>query len=506
MSWLPTVLLGRRGAALLVAALLLPQLLLWPRTSDDAYITFRYLVNVGQGHGLVFNVGERVEGFSHPLYLALLSPALAVASDGAALESWAKLVGVLATLGTASMILDLLRRSAGSLAGIAAGMLLLLGAPGVHVYASAGLETPLLACLLAAVVWMEVRGSGWSAPLIGLAPLIRPEGILYPVMWLLVRAVRSPSRGRRLVLPALLALSPICAYEVFRVLYYGDWLPNTFYAKPPGLFGGPRGWADLLPLALGAPLIAFGHRVARARSPEIARGWSLALAFVIAGSAFVLYARRDWMLFGRLVVPVWPLAAWLMAHGVTSLVRSAASWRRIAAPTLVVAVLVGFGLDARRAGREPGVVEVMRGRAQLAGGEWLAGQIATGETVATARLGGFGYRLLHHTVWDIAGLTDREVARHIYRTGKLDWARHPVAARRPDWQAVVVDFTCGCLVHADPELERDLAQNYRLVGTVPQGPSQAWKFFRRRSVAAPVAAGEDQPRGRAYASASSERR
>ena len=33
-------------------------------TQDDAFISFRYAQNFLNGHGLVFNIGERVEGFT----------------------------------------------------------------------------------------------------------------------------------------------------------------------------------------------------------------------------------------------------------------------------------------------------------------------------------------------------------------------------------------------------------------------------------------------------------
>ena len=41
--------------------------------SDDCYISFRYARNLVEGHGLVYNPGERVEGFSNPLWVLLLA-------------------------------------------------------------------------------------------------------------------------------------------------------------------------------------------------------------------------------------------------------------------------------------------------------------------------------------------------------------------------------------------------------------------------------------------------
>ena len=41
--------------------------------SDDAFITFRYADNFIRGKGLVYNAGERVEGYTNFLWLILLS-------------------------------------------------------------------------------------------------------------------------------------------------------------------------------------------------------------------------------------------------------------------------------------------------------------------------------------------------------------------------------------------------------------------------------------------------
>jgi hypothetical protein len=45
---------------------------------EDAYISFRYVENLLDGHGLVYNIGERVEGFTHPLWLLLITPPTAL--------------------------------------------------------------------------------------------------------------------------------------------------------------------------------------------------------------------------------------------------------------------------------------------------------------------------------------------------------------------------------------------------------------------------------------------
>jgi hypothetical protein len=45
---------------------------------DDAYISYRYAQNLAQGNGLVFNRGERVEGYSNFLHVLMMTPAFFV--------------------------------------------------------------------------------------------------------------------------------------------------------------------------------------------------------------------------------------------------------------------------------------------------------------------------------------------------------------------------------------------------------------------------------------------
>ncbi|MCS6774610.1 MAG: hypothetical protein NZ693_10935 [Thermoflexales bacterium] len=69
-------------------------------TIDDAYITFRYVKQWVAGNGLVFNIGERVEGYSNFLWIVLLAPLYALGVD---LVLASKVLGVL--LGVVTLLL-----------------------------------------------------------------------------------------------------------------------------------------------------------------------------------------------------------------------------------------------------------------------------------------------------------------------------------------------------------------------------------------------------------------
>src|SRR5438132_1627459 len=70
---------------------------------DDAFITFRYVDNFVHGHGLVYNVGERVEGYTDFLWAMLLS-LIAFVSPHVNLLAAAQVLGV--GFGAATMILS----------------------------------------------------------------------------------------------------------------------------------------------------------------------------------------------------------------------------------------------------------------------------------------------------------------------------------------------------------------------------------------------------------------
>src|SRR5689334_12867356 len=65
--------------------------------TDDAYISYRYAQNLVAGQGLVFNPGERVEGYSNLLYVLLLTPAFLV-TGGLGIYVYASLLNLAFTL------------------------------------------------------------------------------------------------------------------------------------------------------------------------------------------------------------------------------------------------------------------------------------------------------------------------------------------------------------------------------------------------------------------------
>ena len=231
------------SAALLVAAMgfALSAQTLFPRfVVDDAYITFRYAENLALHGELNWNIGEDpVEGYTGVLFPALLAGFI---KAGVSPIMGSRVISLLSYwLGFASLFL-LARRI--SLPALPQSSLLLLYAttPILFTHAFSGMETTLFfALMLASLVSALTRRDTFLALLLLLTSLTRPEGVAFSFFTFAAVAFARRREGaaalRSFLARALgLYLLPAVLYFAWRVSYYGQFLPNTFYAKLEGGF------------------------------------------------------------------------------------------------------------------------------------------------------------------------------------------------------------------------------------------------------------------------------
>jgi arabinofuranosyltransferase len=315
----------------------------YPFITDDAYISFRYAYNFATTGALVFNPGERVEGYTNFLWTLLLGLLLKARLRP---EVMARLLGFAFGAATLLLVYLLGRRYRG---GRPTGWELLapvtLPASGVFaVWCSGGLETQMFTALCLGGVTAYVgeraaqrRGRGlWlSGFLLALASMTRPEGLLFFGLVALHRLLANLLGERRLrptagELGLLLGFAiPFGAFFAWRTLYYGYPLPNTFYVKAQGgssasalRWGVPYlkdfvedAWLyPVLPLALLLPLL---RPRTTAAPPTPAPGGapggvrprfflSLLSLLVVPYVAYVVAVGGDFMAMGRFFVPVLP--------------------------------------------------------------------------------------------------------------------------------------------------------------------------------------------------------
>ena len=206
--------------------------------SDDAYITFRTVDNLVSGHGLTWNIDERVQAFTHPLWALVLAAAYALTRE---IHLTAIAISAILAVGTA--LLYAARLTTTSLAATVG--IVVLGLSKAYVdYSTSGLENPLTHLLLALYFIAYVkrphtdRSLGLLALLGGLVALNRMDAILLVLPGLLQCAYER--RSLRTVGLVVLGLAPLVIWELFSLLYYGFPFPNTAYAKlNTGLAAGP---------------------------------------------------------------------------------------------------------------------------------------------------------------------------------------------------------------------------------------------------------------------------
>jgi hypothetical protein len=355
--------LGRAERALVLAlAVAATGALCWNASrlaflGDDAFISFRYARHLAEGLGLVWNPGERVEGYTNFLWVVLLSSGMRVGLEP---ELLAQVLGLASGALVCVALLRLGARgsSAGSLWAWLPVSFLCLGGS-FAAWCTGGLETMFFTLLV--FLGFGAASARPSRPLatalaLAAAALTRPEGLLFASLaslWLAGETL--PERRRRTRTAAALALlwGVILAHLFWRRTYYGYWLPNTFYAKVPapwleqGLeyfrrFQEQYRLAWFLPL-WGLALLGKHRREAL-----------LALAFTLPYLGYVLAVGGDQFEY-RFLVPVLPLAAWLFGQGLRALhgrlrdmlprpVQIAAT----ALPTLLLLLAVRAGYERHR--------------------------------------------------------------------------------------------------------------------------------------------------------------
>ena len=340
-------------AALFVLGLARAAQLAW--VCDDAFISLRYAQNLVLGDGLVYNPGERVEGYTNLLWTLILAGLLALGIPplrAAEIPGIAAYAALALGLARASWVRS--RMQGLPFLPLAAGLVLV--SDDFHVWATGGLETLLFAFLATeALILLRLRPDSLRAALaagvlLALLVLTRPDGLLFAGAGAASPWFPTGGRDRATRLQRSLAtLAPVvlvlAVLVPWKLAYYGELLPTAFYAKSAtrpyvsqglvyvGLYLA-KNW--FLLAAGGLALGSFALR--RPVLPEASRGdETFFLASAALFTAYLVNVGGDFM-FARRILPVVPLVLLALESRVlripTPRIRNAA-----AAVTLTAAAL-----------------------------------------------------------------------------------------------------------------------------------------------------------------------
>jgi len=319
---------------------------------DDAYITFRTVENFLSGHGLTFNPLERVQTYTHPLWMFLISGVYFVTNRLLGIAFWAQLyytvvaISVMVSVAAALVLVYGVGRS--MLSGVLAITILILSKAYID-YSTSGLENPLSHLILVVFLWVYFRSGGVSlrklfllSLLAALAALNRPDTLLLylPAVGYAWWQVRDRWQG---ALRVLLGFLPLILWELFSLFYYGSLSPNTAYAKlSTGISAGmlvKQGYfyflnsVSLDPLTL--TMIAFVILL-----PFLVKEWRFMplIAGIVLYLAYILYIGGDFMSGRYFAAPL------LMAAGILAVYP----FRDLKAFGLLLLVTLLLGLTSPR--------------------------------------------------------------------------------------------------------------------------------------------------------------
>jgi hypothetical protein len=460
---------------------------------DDQMISMRYARNLAHGEGLVWNPGERVEGYTNPGWTLVEAGVHLLPLSDAKTSLAVKVITWLLACGVVLLAERLTRQllPGDTLAPLFVLIVLAL-CDDLLFWAVNGFDTTLVmfVFLLAIVRLLEERNGTprpWTYVLLALLPIVRSDAYY---IWAGGAAVAlGLSKDRRQTTRWLVgSLALPAAHVLWRRSYYGAWLPNTFFVKAS--IGTAR-WTSAIAYLKGfvahysAALVVVAVGAWRNRTSPAP--WLLISG--LAGVGYVFLVGADMYTYTRFLAYFIPVLLALTAFSVVTLSRD-----RLAAGALLVAVGLSilfqigingpsrFALLASTNGfPEAGTVVAVA----------IRDNSAPEASVAVIAAGIVPY-FSHRPAIDLMGLTDPHVAHLAPHAGasighvKFDPAYS--LGRRPDFVVALWAEgytsnspdrpTLELQMAADPTFIADYA-NQKLVIPTPNGPS--WVFASRHS-------------------------
>lgn len=211
---------------------------------DDAMISMRYARNLVEGHGLVFNPGEPVEGYSNPLWTLWMALVHAIGPGDMFAPLIVALTGVLLLLASGYVAHRLAHLTWGHLAAADLALTFLLFNYAYLFWTLRGMEVGALGLLLIVAALFAIRfvETADRTHLVGVAIalaaaiLTRRDAVVGAgvIAAYLGRALTGRDRVAAVVATLVATSTAFAAQSAFSFWYYGALLPNTYYLKMTG--------------------------------------------------------------------------------------------------------------------------------------------------------------------------------------------------------------------------------------------------------------------------------
>lgn len=463
---------------------------------DDAGISFVYARNLAAGHGLVSQPGvPPVEGFSNPLWVFILAPFFAVGLFHPFIVP--KALSILFVGVSFFFIHRIVQRFTDVRFTLSLAVLFFLATNASFViWTCSGLENPLFVALITFLLYLISKVSGDSpvsnkltilAGVVASAiALTRPDGLVYVLIFpVAVFLTRIPFKREKLI-SSVKALASYSAafllvfgsYILFRILYFGEIYPNTYYVK-----GGPTMSVALEALTLQPVYLTklqeilqsvFGSKLWLLTPALIVlwivstireRIWRshemvLLITFLLSGFTYLILI-KDWMGEYRLATPFFSLIYIFLGVAIFRSVKLIPWKSRYAALSTMVVILLVAGFSVPQHYKR--LVKFYKEKpVTFAGVAQRYGHtfndyadslgIANGSFLVPDVGGTMYYSKLR--IYDLAGLCDPVIARTLQkdRPRLLEYVFEEI---RPTFIHTHGWFTVMARFHEDPRFETD---------------------------------------------------
>lgn len=427
--------------------------------ADDAFISFRYAINLSRGHGLVYNPGTWVLGTTTPLWTTFIA---ILATLGWPLEIFSIVLNICAA--TLSVLLFLKHCPSAKFSSsfsMTCMLCCVLFLPLIQMSTTSGMEAAVYFLFVLLAFDVALKRSWILAGILAAACFaFRPDGILV----IAILSVWHMYERRRLPITLLLTfLALILPALYFEYAYYGALLPHSIVAKhlihPGGilenarviLFRFTRNDLDIAIAAVGCVGITL---LTRRRLQSLDKLLLVWLACYVIG---LIFSGVD-PIFYWYFYPISLLFVLLGAKGILLTLQEAADSKQVhrhsdklflgllTALTIIYAISFHLRFTDRSANLE----------AYTRHAPALVAQVQSGESVYLCETGFLGYHLINNRIIDSSGINSPEMIEVIRRekeTKPDDWFNWHVEAIRefkPDW---VISIQSMCSTELLPTLD-----------------------------------------------------
>lgn len=445
--------------------------------SDDAMTSMQYAKNLALGNGLVFNVGERVDGYTNFLWVLFMTPLYALCS-ALGVGFVPVVIHVTVSIAAACVVLvhTIARRHLEWRPAIWVALLFVVVDNAFTTWAGLGLEVHFLALFMLLALYFQSstlpRRSFYAGLALLAAHLTRPDAALFCAAFLASECIEAAlslvrrdlqgalSLARRIGVMALTWLVPFALYFAWHYAYYGFPFPNTYYVKLGGdIDAWSRGFAyvhNFFEVRWYVPMLGL-LALARLRDATL----RTLLLYLPAHTLYVAYVGGDFMPGHRFFVPELPLFGLLLGAGAEvlfSLARRESVDRVLVELGLGRGVLAGFataaiatgfvllGVSQRKDGASETAIRIWRDdhSRQRRLMHFLKQRVTPGSTFATGLIGHTGF-LGDFRVIDTCAIIDPVIAhREVANFGRGQAGHEKTApvdyilAKKPDYIGVYV--------------------------------------------------------------------